>query len=211
MTIPIDPASVAPLSGMPLPVPAASNAALALLAGRRSSSAATLAAPGPDRPTLFALLQLAARTPDHGKLAPWRFVVLEGADKQEFVARLQVLAARQANATKAQSALAKIANPPLTVAVISKAVASKIPLWEQQLSAGAVCMNLLLAAHAAGFGANWITDWYAYDEDARALLGVQADEQVAGYIHIGTQTEVPKERPRPVMADIVSDWRADGS
>lgn len=210
MTISIDPATVAREAGVPLPAPAASPDALALLAGRRSSSAASLAAPGPDRPTLLALLQLAAHAPDHGKLSPWRFVVLEGEHKRRFVARLEGLAARQENATKAQAALAKIANPPLTVAVISKPVMGKIPLWEQQLSAGAVCMNLLMAAHAAGFGANWITDWYAYDDDARALLGVGSEEQVAGYIHIGTQAEVPKERPRAAVADLVGDWRDAG-
>jgi nitroreductase len=209
MTASIDPNTLIQASGTPLPAPASSPALLALMAGRRSSSAATLAAPGPDRATLQALLQLAAHTPDHGKLAPWRFIVLEGKNKHIFTSKLEALAARQENATKAQAALAKIANPPLTVAVISKPVMGKIPLWEQQLSAGAVCMSLLLAAHAAGFGANWITDWYAYDESVRALLGLQGDEQVAGYIHIGTQVEVPKERPRAGLDDLVDDWRFD--
>jgi nitroreductase len=210
MTISIDPATVLHETGTPLPASRPDATALALLAGRRSSSASTLAAPGPDGPTLRALLQLAAHTPDHGKLAPWRFVVLEGDHKQLFVQRLEALAGAQENPTKAQAALAKISTPPLTVAVISKPVVGKIPLWEQQLSAGAVCMNLLLAAHAAGFGANWITDWYAYDAAARALLGLNAEEQVAGYIHIGTQQEAPKERPRAELAQLVSEWRADG-
>jgi nitroreductase len=209
MTVSIDPNTLIHESGTPLPAPASSHALLALLAGRRSSSAATLAAPGPDRATLQALLRLATHAPDHGKLSPWRFVVLEGEYKKLFVEKLQALAARQENATKAQAALAKIANPPLTVAVISKPVTGKIPLWEQQLSAGAVCMNLLLAAHAAGYGANWITDWYTYDESARALLGAQGDERVAGYIHIGTQMEIPKERPRAALTDLVDDWRAN--
>lgn len=204
----IDPATVVHEPGTPLPALATSASLLALLAGRRSSSAATLTAPGPDHATLRALLQLATHTPDHGKLSPWRFVVLEGQHKRAFVEQLEALASLQENATKAQAALAKIANPPLTVAVISKPVVGKIPLWEQQLSAGAVCMNLLLAAHAAGFGANWITDWYAYDASARALLGLHGDEQVAGYIHIGTQAEVPKERPRADLSDLVDEWRA---
>lgn len=208
MTVSIDPTTVVHESGTPLPAPASSAALLALLAGRRSSSAGTLAAPGPDRATLQALLLLATHTPDHGKLSPWRFVVLEGEHKKAFVGQLETLAALQENATKAKAALAKIANPPLTIAVISKPVVGKIPLWEQQLSAGAVCMNLLLAAHAAGFGANWITDWYAYDAGAHALLGVTAEEQVAGYIHVGTQVEVPKERPRSNLADLIGEWRA---
>jgi nitroreductase len=210
MTTSIDPTTVFHESGTPLPAPQPDAAALALLAGRRSSSAATLAAPGPDGPTLRALLQLAAHTPDHGKLTPWRFVVLEGEHKQAFVRQLETLVDAQENATKAQAALGKISAPPLTVAVISKTVVGKIPLWEQQLSAGAVCMNLLLAAHAAGFGANWITDWYAYDAAAGTLLGLKDDERVAGYIHIGTQAEVPKERPRAELATLVSEWRADG-
>jgi nitroreductase len=208
MTVSIDPTTVVHESGTPLPAPPTSTALLALLAGRRSSSAATLAAPGPDRATLESLLKIATHAPDHGKLSPWRFVILEGENKKTFVKELETLAARQENATKAQAALAKIANPPLTVAVISKTVVGKIPLWEQQLSAGAVCMGLLLAAHAAGFGANWITDWYAYDAAARSLLGLQGDEQVAGYIHIGTQADVPKERPRADLAELVGDWRA---
>lgn len=208
MTVSIDPATVAHEPGTPLPAPDTSLELLTLLAGRRSSSAATLTAPAPDRATLRALLQLATHTPDHGKLSPWRFVVLEGEHKRIFVEKLEALAALQENPTKAQAALGKIANPPLTVAVISKPVMGKIPLWEQQLSAGAVCMNLLLAAHAAGFGANWITDWYAYDTSARALLGLNGDEQVAGYIHIGTQAEVPKERPRASLSDLVEEWRA---
>lgn len=210
MTLSIDPATVTREPGAPLPSTPGSAELLALLAGRRSSSAATLAAPGPDRTTLHALLQLATHAPDHGKLSPWRFVVLEGEHKRTFVGKLEALAARQENATKAQAALAKIANPPLTVAIISKPITGKIPLWEQQLSAGAVCMNLLLAAHAAGFGANWITDWYAYDDAACALLGLRDAEQVAGYIHIGTQAEVPKERPRATLADLVEEWRPDG-
>lgn len=210
MTLSIDPASVAREPGAPLPSTPGSAELLAVLAGRRSSSAATLAAPGPDRATLQALLQLATHAPDHGKLSPWRLIVLEGEHKRAFVGKLEALAACQENATKARAALAKIANPPLTVAVISKPMAGKIPLWEQQLSAGAVCMNLLLAAHAAGFGANWITDWYAYDDAARELLGLGNGEQVAGYIHIGMQAEVPKERPRAALADLVEEWRADG-
>ena len=208
MAISIDPAAVTHESGTPLPAGAPAGF-LPLLGGRRSSSAATLAAPGPDRGTLLALLQLATHAPDHGKLSPWRFIVLEGENKKVFVSRLEGLAANRENATKALAALAKIANPPLTVAVISRPTPGKIPVWEQQLSAGAVCMNLLMAAHAAGFGANWITDWYAYDAAARQLLGIGDDEQVAGYIHIGTQTEVPKERPRAALADLIGDWRAD--
>ena len=101
--------------------------------------------------------------------------------------------------------LAKLANPPVTVMVVSSPVADhKVPVWEQQLSAGAVCMNLEHAADAMGFSASWITDWYAYDPATRPLLGLKDGEQVAGFIHIGTLAEGPAERPRPNMAAIVS-------
>jgi nitroreductase len=204
MTVSIEMAAV----GEPLPAQAA-PALLKLLAARRSSSAATLSAPGPDRATVRSLLQVATHTPDHGKLSPWRFIILEGSAKQIFVGRLETLAADQENATKAQAALAKLRNPPLTIAVISTASGGRIPVWEQQLSAGAVCMSLLLAAHAAGFGANWITDWYAYDSAALALLGVRGEERVAGYVHIGTQLEIPKERPRAEIEALITDWQTE--
>ncbi|OYX00763.1 MAG: nitroreductase [Caulobacter vibrioides] len=202
MTVP-----AAPAFGAPCPV-TASPQTLALLASRRSASAQALRAPGPDAAQLADLLRLAARVPDHGKLAPWRFVVLEGEAKDAFVRRLQALVDRQAAPEKARAVLAKIALPPLTVAVISSPKPASIPLWEQQMSAGAVCMTLLLAAEAMGFGANWITDWYAFDPDARALLGVADTEQVAGFIHLGTPSEDPLERVRPDMSAIVQRWEA---
>jgi nitroreductase len=194
--------------GALLAVGGGSPQTLALLATRRSSSAPTLLAPGPDAVQLAALLELAARVPDHGKLFPWRFIVLKGDAKSRFVDALEAIATNQEGATKMLAALVKIRNPPLTVAVVSRAAEGRIPVWEQQLSAGAVCMNLLLAAHAQGFGANWITDWYAYAAEATALLGLQAGERIAGYVHIGTQGEVPKERPRADMTTLISYWQA---
>jgi len=155
---------------------------------------------------LAALIRLAARVPDHGKLSPWRFVVLEGGPKARFVERLRELAAGQEQPEKAEAVLAKIAAPPTTVAVISSPVEVKIPLWEQQMSAGAVCMTMLIAAQAMGFGANWITDWYAFDHEALSLLGVRAGERVAGFVHIGRASEPPLERVRPDLSAIVSRW-----
>jgi nitroreductase len=194
-----------PAFGEPCPArPSAET--LALLARRRSASAQTLGAPGPSAEELAALLRLAARVPDHGKLAPWRFVVLEGAPKARFVERLKALAKRQEQPDKAEAVLAKIAAPPVTVAVISSPVEAKIPLWEQQMSAGAVCTTLLIAAQAMGYGANWITDWYAFDAEALSLLGVREGERVAGYVHIGAAAEPPLERVRPDMAALVTRW-----
>ena len=179
---------------------------LAFLARRRSASALALRDPGPDKAELESILSLAARAPDHGKLSPWRFVVLRGAAKRAFVEGLEVIAAGRPDAAKAQAKLGKIKTPPVTVAVISRLTPGEIPEWEQRLSAGAVCALLIVAAQAMGYGANWITDWYAYDTAAGRLLGLGEDELVAGYVHLGTAAEAPMERVRPEMAAITSDW-----
>ncbi len=195
-----------PEFGSALPIGDGSAAVLTFLALRRSASAATLRAPAPSEAQLSDILRLAARVPDHGKLAPWRFIVLEGAAKDAFVARLETLAAGHGEPEKAAGALFKLRIPPMSVVVVSRVVAGKIPPWEQQLSSGAVCMNFLIAAQAMGFGANWITDWYAYDAGVDALLGLGAGESVAGFIHIGTPAEAPQERVRPEVAAITTRW-----
>lgn len=197
-----------PAFGAALPVGPANPAVLDFLALRRSSSAGTLGAPGPSADQLRDLLRLAARVPDHGKLAPWRFIILDGADKAAFVAALEQIAARRPDSDKLVAALFKIRIPPVTVAVVSRVAPAKIPDWEQELSAGAVCMMLLLAAQAMGFGANWITDWYSYDPEAVAVLGLADGERVAGYVHIGAPGEAPQERVRPDLEAITSRWLA---
>lgn len=184
-----------------LPLPEPSEAMRNRLATRRSASAQLLIAPGPTQAQLDDILTLAARTPDHGKLFPWRFVVLGLETRQALAAAFQPLADRQPDPVKARAVLAKLTTPPVTVLVVSSPVIPhKIPLWEQQLSAGAVCMNLEHAANAHGYAASWITDWYSYDPDALALLGLEPHEQVAGFIHLGSLAEPPLERPRPEMA-----------
>lgn len=194
-----------PQLGDPLPVEP-SPETLRFLALRRSASALTLTSPGPDAEALQVLLRLAVRTPDHGKLSPWRFVVLEGAGKAAFVAGLDGIA--QARGDSALSAkLAKLKAPPIAVVVVSSPRAGAIPEWEQQLSAGAVCTNLLYASLAMGFGANWITDWYSYDAEATALLGLRDSERVAGVILIGTARDAPLERERPDPAPLTTYWR----
>jgi nitroreductase len=195
----------APLFGEAAPIEA-SPQTLAFLARRRSASALNLTAPAPSDDELATLLRLATRVPDHGKLAPWRFVVLKGDGKRRFIAGLEAIAERRSDAAKLQAKLGKIKSPPLTVAVISRVQPGEIPEWEQRLSAGAVCMTLIIAAQAMGYGANWITDWYAYDEDATRLLGLQGGERVAGYVHVGASTEPPLERVRPDVEAIVENW-----
>lgn len=205
MTIALPPA---PHFGAPVNLAPAPEV-LAFLSQRRSTSAVTLAEPAPSADELDILLHLAARVPDHGKLAPWRFIVLEGEGKARFAAKLEALA-QSRNDQTAAAKLAKLKIPPLAVAVISAPKPAAIPEWEQQLSAGAVCTTLLAAALAMGYGANWITDWYAYDADAKAVLGLTGAEKVAGFVLIGTPREPPLERERPDVRALVSRWRDPG-
>lgn len=181
---------------------------LDLMARRRSAPPLTMAGPGPDATELENLLTLAARTPDHGKLAPWRFIVFEGearARAGEIFAR--VFAAKNPGANESQLDVERnrFCRAPLVVGVISCAAPhAKIPEWEQVLSAGAVCMNLTLAANASGFVSAWLTQWVAYDRDVLDGLGVRPDEKVAGFVHIGRRTTAPEDRPRPALADLVT-------
>jgi nitroreductase len=192
-------------ASLPLPVPSAEMQDR--LARRRSASAQSLQAPGPSRTEVEHILKIGARTPDHGKLFPWRFAVLGPQTRAGLAEALTPMAARQSDPGKAAKVLSKLTAPPLTILVLSAPVAGhKVPEWEQQLSAGAVCMNLEHAANALGYAASWITDWYSYDPEALALFGVGAGEQVAGFIHIGTLAEPSLERPRPDVAALTT-WR----
>ncbi len=197
----------APQFGHAAPFGTVSEETLALLATRRSASPQTLFEPAPSGADLRDLLRMAARVPDHGKLAPWRFIVLQGAAKGELASRLEVLAKEQPDPVKAASVLFKLKAPPLCVAVVSRVnEAATIPVWEQELSAGAVCMTLEIAASAMGYGSNWITDWYAFDPRALALLGLHPGERIAGYVLIGTPSEAPLERVRPDVEAITTVW-----
>lgn len=178
---------------------------LALMTARRSPPALSLAEPGPSRAQLDQLLTAALRVPDHGRMTPWRFIILEGDAKAALADRLDLLAAEREDAMKARAGIKKLRTPPLAIAVVSCAVEGRIPEWEQLLSAGALCQNVLLAATALGFGGNWVTGWYAYDERARAMLGLGAEERIAGFILIGTALESAPERPRPAV-ETVTSW-----
>ncbi len=176
---------------------------LDFLLTRRSRPAKTLVAPGPERATLETLLTAAARVPDHGKLEPWRFIVLQGAA----LGRLADLAEARATALgmdpdKAAKGIGQFRMAPLMVAVVSAPVASdKVPEVEQILSAGAAALGLLNAALAAGWGANWLTGWPAHDREfVEQGLGLAPGESIAAFMVIGSETRVPPERPRPDMA-----------
>ena len=186
--------------------------ALDLLKTRRSVKAADLGEPGPSPAELETLLTVAARVPDHGKLAPWRFIVFAGEARN---AAGDVIAAAFAadNPTAEPERLAierkRLARAPLVIAVVSRARPHpKIPEWEQVLSAGAAAMNLLHAAHALGYGASWITEWYSYDARVRAALGLSEDERLVGFVHVGTPAQKPEDRPRPPLTEIARPFPA---
>lgn len=192
--------------GAPAQAACESGEMLALLARRRSTKIVHLTSPGPSGPEIDSLLQLAARVPDHGKLGPWRFVIMEGDGRARAGAALaQVLEAEGGDAASTEIARQTFMRAPVCVMVVSAAAAhAKIPEWEQQLSAGAVCFSLMLAAHARAYGGCWLTGWPCYSAPARKALGLSEDERIAGFIHLGTATETPTERARPDIAARIS-------
>ena len=196
-----------PEFGQPLPQKA-STEVLEALFFRRSTPAPTLQAPGPSAQEMRLLVRIGLRVPDHGKIGPWRIVRFTPQTKTALVRGLTELAQLQPDPAKAVAALQKLSFPPEALMVVSSPIQPhKIPLWEQQLSAAAVCQNLLIAAGAMGYGANWITDWYSYDEAAKQLLGLTEAESVAGWILLGTPSEAPLERDRPNYDDRISWWQ----
>ena len=185
---------------------------LRLLAERRSLPLRSLVGPGPDEEELRRMLTLAARVPDHGRLVPWRFILFEGEACRAAGERLDAIYARQHSdqpAGKAGMWAGYMARAPLLVVVVSRPdPRSKVPEWNQVLSAGAVCMNLIAAATAMGFAAHWLLKWPARAPEASAVLGVGEDERVAGFMHIGRPAERPQDRPRPDLGRVVTRWTA---
>jgi nitroreductase len=186
--------------------------AIELLTTRRSSKATELAGPAPSAAEVDRLLTIASRVPDHGKLTPWRFIVFEGEARRS--AGAAIAAAFRAKYPDAkpehvEAERARLMRAPLVVAVVSRAGPHvKIPEWEQVLSAGAAAMSLVFAAHAMGYGANWITEWYAYDRSVLDALGLAPHERIAGFIHIGRPPGPPEDRPRPPLGEIATRFPA---
>ncbi|MEE8633641.1 MAG: nitroreductase [Methyloceanibacter sp.] len=178
---------------------------------RRSVSANSLTGPGPSEGELQQILTAAARVPDHKKLVPWRFVLFQGASRDAFGAVLaEVCQAEEPDAGtfRLETEAKRFLRAPLVITVISRITQpSVVPEWEQMLSAGAACQNLIVTASALGFGAQWITEWYAYSEGVRAALKLADNERVAGFVYIGTSKEKPEERDRPKLSDIVTSWQ----
>lgn len=182
-----------------------------LLLTRRSVKPFTMAAPGPDAGELETILRAGARVPDHGKLAPWRFILFRGDARASFGEVLRKRFAEVepgANEDRLRIEAGRLMQAPVVVAVISRIVPSKkAPEWEQVLSAGASCQNMLVAATALGFACSWLTEWYAYDAGIARSLGLAENERVAGFIYFGSPTLPKDERERPVLADICTDWK----
>jgi nitroreductase len=187
------------------------NPIIAFLSARRSVKPDRLVAPGPSAEELETILTIASRVPDHKKLAPWRFIVLEGGARArlgEVLAEACVAAEKEPPShVRLETERTRLMRAPLVIAVISRVTVHRsAPEWEQVLSAGAVCFNLCLAANALGYGTSWITEWIAYNKAVGAALSLADNERIAGFIYVGTPAERPEERERPALSDIVTRW-----
>lgn len=187
------------------------NAIIDFLSRRRSVKPDKLAAPAPSAAELDTILTIASRVPDHKKLAPWRFIVIEGdarARLGEVVAEACIAAEKEPPShVRLDTERGRFMRAPMVIAVVSRVTPHRsAPEWEQVLSAGAACFNLCLAANALGYGTSWISEWVAYNQTIGAALGLAENERIAGFIYVGTPVDRPEERERPALADIVTRW-----
>ena len=193
------------------PIPTKETAlqdAIELLKLRRSVKPRKMSGPGPSPAELETILTVGARVPDHGKLTPWRFIVFEGDARVragEVIAKVFALKNPQAAPADIEIEKYRLTDAPLVIGVVSFTKPHpKVPPWEQELSAGASAMNIVTAATALGYGACWLTGWFAFDRDVLDGLGLKADEKLAGFIHIGRASKASADRPRPALTDIVT-------
>lgn len=187
-----------------------SPALLDYLKRRRSLPLKQMTGPGPLPEQIQMLLEIAARVPDHGRMFPWYFVVIAGERRAELGASLAEIYRRKTPEVQPAQTLqeaARFTRAPVVIAVVSRLRRGKNPFWEQILSAGAACYNLCLAANAMGFGTNWLTEWYSYDDDFKAAFGLDAQDHIAGFIYIGTASTLPEERTRPDVAALTTYWQ----
>lgn len=187
------------------------NTMLELLRKRRSVKPDLMTAPGPTPAELEDLLTIAARVPDHKKLTPWRFVVFEGAARRAFGEHIAEACAAEdtmtPSAVRLEMERKRLMRAPVVVAVISRVKPTPgAPEWEQILSAGASAMTLCIAANAMGYKTCWLTEWIAYSPRVGAALGLAENERVVGFVYIGSSSQVPEERPRPALSDVVRRW-----
>ena len=180
---------------------------LDLLLSRRSGSAKTMKGPGPNADQLRKILAAGVRVPDHGKLTPWRFIVFEGDGRARMGAILAeaIAGERDISPERIEQERNRFMRAPIVIGVVSRVREQiPIPVWEQELSAGAVCMTIVMAAHAMGFVANWITEWCAYHPLVLAKIGLRPTERIAGYIYIGHPVEPLEDRPRPPVDSLTT-------
>ncbi len=195
-------AKIGPMKEIPVPD------AIELLKTRRSVKPREMAGPGPSPSELETILTIGARVPDHGKLAPWRFIVFEGEARMragEVIARVFARKNPGAPAAEIEVERKRLTDAPLVIGIVSFTKPHpKVPAWEQELSAGASAMNIVTAATALGYGACWLTGWFAFDRDVLEGLGLKPDEKLAGLVHIGRPTKPSEDRPRPALSEIVT-------
>ena len=177
---------------------------------RRSVVVRNMEEPGPSSDDLENILRAGMRVPDHGRLTPWRFIVIRGSAREK-LGRILGEAFRKANPEcideQVEIEEERFVRAPTVIAVISRTNPEhKIPEWEQVLSSGAACQNMLTAALGMGFAAQWITEWYAYNDDVKVAIGLKPADKVAGFLYLGSMTEPPTDRLRPDYQDIVSEW-----
>jgi nitroreductase len=185
------------------------------LLSRRSIVVRNMASPGPTDEDLEKILRAGMRVPDHGRLTPWRFIVIRG-EARDKMGQVLGEAFRMANPDcideQVEIEEERFARAPVVIAVASRTVPEhKIPEWEQILSSGAACQNMLTSALGMGYAAQWITEWCAYNDHVKDALGLEANDKVAGFLYLGSRTEEPTDRQRPEYADIVSEWTGPAS
>ena len=181
---------------------------------RRSTVAKMMDGPGPSDADLQKILETGMRVPDHGRLTPWRFIVIRG-DAREKIGDVICASYKKKRPEAIEEQIEieqeRLTRAPVVVAVISRVhKGHKIPEWEQVLSAGAACQTMLIAAQSMGYAAQWLTEWYAYNADVKAAIGAEPGDEIAGFVYFGNEMMDGKERARPEYQDIVSEWSAAG-
>ncbi|MEQ8557140.1 MAG: nitroreductase [Henriciella sp.] len=201
----------APAVGEPMVAVRPSTEVREFLSLRRSANKAAIGAPGPDADKLDEILAAATRVPDHRRLSPWRFIVFEGEARQRFgeaAAQVQKDEAPLVDDKALETTRGLLMRAPVVVAVISSPKDdNKTPVWEQELSAGALCYNLLLTANAAGWAGCWLTEWISFSDGINKVLGLEHGERVAGFLYLGTATMDPQERARSDAGSLISRWK----
>lgn len=199
------------MTQIPFPLPQDNPAVRDFLKSRRSNLAKNMSAPGPNSEQLQEMLEIAARVPDHRKLAPWRFIIFEGKAREKIGAYIGIIFKRKNPDMPIDRVIfesERFLRAPLVIGVVSSPVDCPrgTPKWEQHLSSAIVCYNLCLAAQSSGFGAQWLTEWYAYDSEVKSEIGLGESEKIAGFIYLGEAAAPSLPRSRPVLADKISSY-----